>query len=579
MRILLFASLLLLPASLNAQKHDYQWFTGFSGGSQTPLNDKYGLTQLDFRNPNRPLIIERQDLDMNFDVSNAVMCDSTGNLLFYSNGEKIFGPNHLIMDNGAGLTGSDFLGYSAPQAVTALSYPNASKRYVIISQNHLVLPGGAPIGWRLYQNTIDMADGKGRVAEKLKLLVQDSMSWGKITGAKHANGRDWWVVVPQAVFTNQHYIGLLSPRGFVFKTSISGNYIEDGLGQAVFSPDGTKYIKAINVLLKTYPKVQIYDFDRCTGELSNQRTLIIKDSTGFSVGVAVSPDSRYLYVTRSRFAYQYDLKASDIAGTETLIAQWDGFVSNNRAAVFWLSQLAPDGRIYVSSSNTLYHLHYINFPHRRDSIGCQFIQHGIKLPVVHRYDLPNHPNYRLGPLDGSPCDTLGLDNHPLANFRWEHEDSSQLLRVTFTDLSAYEPESWEWDFGDGTGSTERYPIHEYPKEGVYQACLVVKNQYSADTFCQTIRLGVSAQDNPELQQSIALWPNPFSDRLALALGTPELGRPLFRLFDATGQLVREERVAYGLNELAVSNLTKGLYFWTVEARGEQIKAGKVVKVE
>ena len=185
----------------------------------------------------------------------------------------------------------------------------------------------------------------------------------------------------------------------------------------------------------TFPKVQIYDFDRCTGQLSNQRTLVIKDSTGFGVGVSVSSDSRFLYVTRSRFAYQYDLGAPDIASTETLVALWDGFMSNNRRANFWLSQLAPDGRIYISGSNTLYHMHYINFPNRRDSIGCQFVQHGIQLPVVHRYDIPNFPNYRLGPLDGSPCDTLGLDNHPLANFRWEHEDSTELLRVTLAPTS------------------------------------------------------------------------------------------------------------------------------------------------
>ena len=231
----------------------------------------------------------------------------------------------------------------------------------------------------------------------------------------------------------------------------------------------------------------------------------------------------------------------------------------------------------MGGTNGNKHYNYINFPNRT-GMGCQFVQHGLLLPMQNAYTTPNFPNYRLGPLDGSPCDTLGLDNHPLANFRWEHEDSTELLRVTFTDLSAYEPESWQWDFGDGTGSVERYPVHDYPKEGVYNACLIVKNRFSSDTFCQKVYLGVSAQDNPDLQSRIEVWPNPFSDRLVLALSTPELGRPLFRLFDATGRLVREERVEYGLNEIEVGDLAKGLYFWAVEQKGERIKSGKVVKM-
>lgn len=33
--------------------------------------------------------------------------------------------------------------------------------------------------------------------------------------------------------------------------------------------------------------------------------------------------------------------------------------------------------------------------------------------------------------------------------------------VAFTDESEGKIDSWKWDFGDGTTSTERYPTHEY----------------------------------------------------------------------------------------------------------------------
>jgi len=49
------------------------------------------------------------------------------------------------------------------------------------------------------------------------------------------------------------------------------------------------------------------------------------------------------------------------------------------------------------------------------------------------------------------------------------------LLVRFTDLSAYTPSgpavAWDWDFGDGGGSAEQNPTHEYAKVGVYTVSL------------------------------------------------------------------------------------------------------------
>ena len=46
------------------------------------------------------------------------------------------------------------------------------------------------------------------------------------------------------------------------------------------------------------------------------------------------------------------------------------------------------------------------------------------------------------------------------SLRYE-QDSVDYLAIDFTDLSYYEPTSWEWDFGDGSTSTEQYPSHRY----------------------------------------------------------------------------------------------------------------------
>jgi len=42
-------------------------------------------------------------------------------------------------------------------------------------------------------------------------------------------------------------------------------------------------------------------------------------------------------------------------------------------------------------------------------LACNMEQHGIALDRYFSNSLPNHPNYHLGPVDGSVCDSLGIN--------------------------------------------------------------------------------------------------------------------------------------------------------------------------
>ncbi|MBK6894733.1 MAG: T9SS type A sorting domain-containing protein [Flavobacteriales bacterium] len=41
--------------------------------------------------------------------------------------------------------------------------------------------------------------------------------------------------------------------------------------------------------------------------------------------------------------------------------------------------------------------------------ACNMVQHGVVMPTYYTNSLPNHPNYFLGPVDGSVCDSLGIN--------------------------------------------------------------------------------------------------------------------------------------------------------------------------
>ncbi|MDI3485794.1 MAG: large repetitive protein, partial [Methanolobus sp.] len=55
------------------------------------------------------------------------------------------------------------------------------------------------------------------------------------------------------------------------------------------------------------------------------------------------------------------------------------------------------------------------------------------------------------------------------------------LTVQFTDISTNNPDSWEWDFGDGSSSTESNPVHTYSTPGSYNVSLTVSNEWGEDT--------------------------------------------------------------------------------------------------
>jgi len=68
-----------------------------------------------------------------------------------------------------------------------------------------------------------------------------------------------------------------------------------------------------------------------------------------------------------------------------------------------------------------------------------------------------------------------------ADFSASPTSGNAPLKVAFTDEGTGSPTSWKWDFGDGTNSTEKNPVHTYNSSGQYTVTLTEKN----DTCCGT----------------------------------------------------------------------------------------------
>ena len=104
---------------------------------------------------------------------------------------------------------------------------------------------------------------------------------------------------------------------------------------------------------------------------------------------------------------QYDLSAADIAASKDTVAIYDGFMQGNVKTNFLNMQITPDNRIFINSTGTPSYLHSIENPNVLGT-GCNVVQRGIVLRGYNLWSMPNFPNYRLGALSGSPCDTLNV---------------------------------------------------------------------------------------------------------------------------------------------------------------------------
>jgi hypothetical protein len=105
--------------------------------------------------------------------------------------------------------------------------------------------------------------------------------------------------------------------------------------------------------------------------------------------------------------YQFDLQAKDIASSKILIGEYDGFIDtfSGFPIGFNLLQLAPNNKIYGSTTNGSRFLHVIENPDEK-GLQCNFRPHSLLLPTFNSFSLPNYPNFRLGAAKGSLCDTI-----------------------------------------------------------------------------------------------------------------------------------------------------------------------------
>ena len=385
---------------------------------------------IDFRNSSSPQPIIS---GMDGRGSCVGISDSIGNLLFYAFtndccgdwSTKINNKLNLPMQGVNSITGSGWY-----NELTIIPKPGSNNLFYIFSCGL-----DTPNNQGFFVTTIDMNldNGNGAVISQ-NIQLHNFTSADCIQSIKHGNGRDWWVISKYSSSSgtsfNRFIKYLVTPNGILPPVVQDFNNVIDlNIQRLVFSPNGTKLMEI------TYTGFLCeYDFDRCTGVISNPH-IIYPDQTSnlsrFFWEGAYSPNGNLFYVTTvapmvfdTSYLMQFDLTATNIPLSSDTLEAWNS-ITNNRIGSGAV-RLAPDGKIYFSrayqcdaipqcfpypdSARSLvnYNLSVINNPNGVGS-SCNYQPFSFSLGGKRTYyGLPNNPDYQLGPVIGSVCDSLFL---------------------------------------------------------------------------------------------------------------------------------------------------------------------------
>jgi len=407
----------VIPGHIIAQnKQDYIWISG--------AKDSLGVfyfNKIDFhKNQVEFSLFKAPEIDQLITHNNSVVSSpNKGGLQFFTNGCMIAGlDNKPVIKKWDNVDWDCYGGYPIIAGSLLLPCPSDTNRCYFINlrynENYSFITKLKST--ELKTNT----DGSQSIESENKTIVEDSLS-NTLMACKHANGRDWWIIVHKQG-GNKFFRCLLTPEGvsgyesqeiglkYPPNSRLNNYFMYEG--QSCFSPDGKHFATYYSAY-----GARIYDFDRCTGLLSNPKKVeIVLDSADRGGGIAFSENSRFLYYFAVTSAYQLDMESSDMENSAVFLDTFDGFESPFKAS-FLQPRLAPDGKIYMGCTNGNNVWHVVNHPNEKGK-ACDFVQHGIHLPTYSGCP-PNVPYYRLGRQEGSPCDTLGIGIKELTGCEWK----------------------------------------------------------------------------------------------------------------------------------------------------------------
>jgi len=430
--------------------------------------------------------------------ASASISDEFGNLIFYTNGKRIWDKNNVLSTstlngdpNHSGYYGSNGPHSSTRQGVVIIPRPGTDNFYIFTMSDQPILQYNDGFGISMYEyNPVTNL----LVNPAPKHPLENYATTEPIVAIPHANGTDYWIVVKTIHNFTQFGLQNPGPENEAHKKIASYLVTQNGVADVPILSDSGPFIMpttpitnssvgnisvspnkkmiAFSQEIPTARLIHLYYFNSGNGYLKYITTV----SGGY--GIEFSPNSKVLYTNLFiQKIRQYDLSATNCCDSLPPFIDFT-FNTQGTSAKPGDLQLSPDNKIYITRHVHNAHpmpehkLAVINYPNRvvttPSSNECGYNFDGVELNS-NQYVKADLPNDIIGFIGANPTDFSFC--------------STDCDTVRFTNLGS--GEFFEWDFGDGntlqgyngpipdgtngnqTKGNYEYPRHSYAIPGLY----------------------------------------------------------------------------------------------------------------
>ncbi|MCZ8069984.1 MAG: PKD domain-containing protein [Bacteroidota bacterium] len=349
---LLIACCAISTISFSQNLSQHNWYFG-----STPDGIRFN------RGSNQAKAVTDQAIPFGTGGSAVVTDPATANLLFYTDGSRVYDATHRLMPNGSGLSANT----AANQPVVVCPVPGQANKYFIFTNNANFTTGGSinrsVVDMALFGNAVFPSPGLGNVETANKNVAVPGLSNRSeaMMVIAHANGTDFWLITHQNGSSNfmTTQITAASYASGTFNTIV--NSIAGPAGALPLSVSNFSYnhkLRKIAVSTQSpNDDAQILNFDPATGNITFDRYIL---NTGLPTTQPQSiydiqwdiKGGQYLYISRVGEAginadvLQYDYTSSNPGTPTTVITSLYAATGTTLPARSYGLQLAPDSAIY-----------------------------------------------------------------------------------------------------------------------------------------------------------------------------------------------------------------------------------------
>ena len=177
-----------------------------------------------------------------------------------------------------------------------------------------------------------------------------------------------------------------------------------------------------------------------------------------------------------------------------------------------------------------------------------------------------------GNLTETKTDIISVGVNPSAAFDFSGLD----FDVSFTNTSV-DASSYNWDFGDGSTSTEENPVHTYSQAGTYTIVLTAYNNLCSNSASHEVSLPMVGIDEFNSTSGISIFPNPGNGLFTIQSKAGQIISGI-EIFNDDGRLIQKEKFSRQdqLNTFRMDRAEKGVYFVKIIGKEKTIMKKLIV---